>query len=150
MLVYARKWIESKGGIDYTREVHYQASYGISYQDVLDLIAKQNGKCALCEATVSLHRGGGFKHKAHVDHCHTTNKVRGILCGNCNTALGKLGDDIESIQKVLKYLQGEQHVQTNTQEREFPQESTQGVQQLRGGPKGNSEVSPYAPWPRAS
>lgn len=150
MLEYSKQWVESKGGIEYSREVHYQSTYGISYQHVLDLIKNQDGKCALCEAKVSLHRGGGFKHKAHVDHCHTTNKIRGILCGNCNTALGKLGDDVKSIQKVLEYLKGEQNVQTITQERKFPKESTQGVSNLRGGSNGNSEVSPYAPWPRAS
>lgn len=42
--------------------------------------------------------------KAYIDHCHATQQVRGVLCMQCNTSIGKLGDDIESIQHVLTYM----------------------------------------------
>jgi hypothetical protein len=40
----------------------------------------------------------------HIDHCHDTGKVRGGLCHNCNTALGLLGDSLELIDKLRRYL----------------------------------------------
>lgn len=60
--------------------------------------------------------------------------------------------DLLKAKHYLEYLinREEQNVQTITQERQFSQESTQGVSNLRGGSNGNSEISPYAPWPRAS
>lgn len=39
-----------------------------------------------------------------VDHCHTTGKVRGLLCNNCNTALGLVDDKIEVLKRMIKYL----------------------------------------------
>lgn len=73
--------------------------YGLYYKDYNTLFDKQEGKCALCGISHSeVWRG------LHVDHCHKTNIVRGLLCFHCNTALGKLGDSEEQIQKVLKYL----------------------------------------------
>lgn len=69
--------------------------YGLLQDEIIDL--KKNNPCALCgEADIELLR---------VDHDHVTGKIRGILCQKCNTGLGKLGDSIESILKVLDYLQ---------------------------------------------
>lgn len=45
-----------------------------------------------------------FVRRLAVDHCHSTGKIRGLLCHNCNTGLGKLGDSIESLTKALNYL----------------------------------------------
>lgn len=50
--------------------------------------------CQLCGSSTALV----------IDHCHSTNKVRGILCAGCNGALGQLGDTIDSIENVLQYL----------------------------------------------
>jgi len=83
---------------------HYRRVFGITLQDVKQMLQKQDGKCALCSRELSVLQGRGFSTIAHVDHDHVTGKVRGILCGNCNTALGKLGDSIESIERVLSYL----------------------------------------------
>ncbi|MCT7352744.1 endonuclease VII domain-containing protein [Streptomyces sp. 15-116A] len=42
----------------------------------------------------------------HVDHCHKTGKVRGVLCFNCNSAIGKLGDDPDAVRRAAAYLEG--------------------------------------------
>ena len=99
---YAKTTKERKGD-DYHTRTHYKRKYNLTLEEVHALLASQDGKCALCAVEVKF--GTGFSKSAHVDHCHTTNKVRGILCGNCNTALGKLGDSVESIKKVLEYLE---------------------------------------------
>lgn len=42
----------------------------------------------------------------HVDHCHKTGRVRGVLCFNCNSAIGKLGDDPDVVRRAVAYLEG--------------------------------------------
>ncbi|MGW1890896.1 endonuclease domain-containing protein [Streptomyces sp. NPDC002004] len=42
----------------------------------------------------------------HVDHCHTTGRVPGVLCFNCNSAIGKLGDDPDAVRRAAAYLEG--------------------------------------------
>jgi hypothetical protein len=48
--------------------------------------------------------GEYFPGKMYIDHCHTTNRVRGILCEGCNTALGMLRDDVKVILALAEYL----------------------------------------------
>jgi recombination endonuclease VII len=74
---------------------HREWRYGITEEQYSELLKFQGGGCALCGRTKRLH----------IDHCHESSKVRGILCMHCNTALGILGDSVEAIQKVLRYLQ---------------------------------------------
>jgi hypothetical protein len=78
-----------KAGIDMTTE---------RYDEML---ARQDGRCALC----GRHQTE-FKRRLAVDHNHKTGVVRGLLCYPCNISLGKLGDDTESILRVLDYLDG--------------------------------------------
>ena len=56
---------------------------------------KQNGVCAICF---------GKTKKLHIDHCHKTKKVRGILCARCNLALGLFGDQIKYLENAISYL----------------------------------------------
>ena len=67
------------------------------------MLAEQNNCCKLCERPFEqLNR-----RLIHVDHDHKTNELRGILCQKCNTALGSLGDTVESLERAVKYLKGE-------------------------------------------
>jgi hypothetical protein len=80
-------------------KVQLNRKYGITpeiYQEMLD---KQGGKCAIC-GTNSCSTG----RRLAVDHCHTTGKVRGLLCAHCNTAIGKFNDDPATIQRAIDYL----------------------------------------------
>lgn len=54
--------------------------YGISKEETNLLLQQQNNLCLICSADISNY--------FHVDHCHTTNKIRGLLCRRCNTGLG--------------------------------------------------------------
>jgi Recombination endonuclease VII len=76
--------------------------YGFSLEQWEALYHAQGGCCALCRVDLSSLSARAV----HVDHCHTTNKVRGILCHDCNTSIGKLGDTPESIMRVYQYVTG--------------------------------------------
>ena len=70
------------------------AAHGVGREEFDRLFAAQDGKCAICHQ----------KRKLVVDHCHSTNQVRGLLCYNCNTGLGHLGDSLEGLTAALDYL----------------------------------------------
>ncbi len=73
--------------------------YGITLDDYNKMWADQDGCCATC----GIHSSALTK-PLHVDHCHTTGKVRGLLCTQCNTALGMAKDDIQTLKNMIKYL----------------------------------------------
>lgn len=72
--------------------------YDLSPEAYADLLAAQDGCCAVCGDTM----GGG--RNEHIDHDHETGVVRGLLCTHCNTAIGKFRDDPERLLKAATYL----------------------------------------------
>lgn len=70
--------------------------YGITVEQYKEMYKAQNGKCLIC---------GKPEQKLHVDHCHETGYVRGLLCGSCNRALGLLKDNTDFLLKAIAYLQ---------------------------------------------
>ncbi len=81
------------------RVIKLKCNYGITESEYIDLYHKQNSSCAICEESVPLWGKG-----THVDHCHSTGEVRGILCHHCNLMLGNAKDDTIKLQKAIKYL----------------------------------------------
>jgi Recombination endonuclease VII len=71
--------------------------YGLTKEGYENLLAEQNGTCAVCKLPNS------FKSFA-VDHNHITLAVRGLLCDKCNTALGLLDEDIERMASLISYV----------------------------------------------
>ena len=67
------------------------------------LYAKQNGLCAICSQPETT----GRYRTLSVDHCHSTEKVRGLLCNRCNRAIGLLGDDVSRLKTAIKYLESQ-------------------------------------------
>ena len=88
-----------KNNPDKYREKELKKNYGITLQDWNDMFEAQGGRCAIC-GTHQCNTGKAFA----VDHCHLTGKVRGLLCANCNTGIGKLNDDPELLTKAAEYL----------------------------------------------
>jgi len=68
--------------------------YKITRNEYNDLLKKQNLGCSVCNKKVKLV----------VDHCHKTNKVRGLLCHHCNTALGMFQDSVILLERAKNYL----------------------------------------------
>lgn len=77
-----------------TRKSRLKTQYGLTVEDFDALLAAQGGRCAICTAEAPLH----------VDHCHATGAVRGLLCTRCNKAIGVLGDTADSVLRAVTYL----------------------------------------------
>jgi hypothetical protein len=80
------------------RKWYLKERYGLTPEQVDDLAA---AGCAICTTQV----WNGRHARPHVDHDHETGKVRGILCSECNTGLGKFKDNPELLRAALRYLE---------------------------------------------
>ena len=74
--------------------------YGITVSDYNEMFKQQDGCCEIC-GKHQIHEVT----RLHIDHCHLTGKVRGLLCGNCNHLLGKAQDSISILKNAIEYLQ---------------------------------------------
>ena len=69
--------------------------YGITALEYTSMLAAQNGQCAIC---------GQLSNTLGVDHSHSTRRVRGLLCTNCNTGIGLMGESPERLRRAADYL----------------------------------------------
>jgi len=85
------------GDYDSTKYRKYKLNkhYGITPEQYTEMLNNQQSKCGICGDEMS---------QPHVDHCHNTNKVRGLLCINCNQGIGKFKDDVDKLQRAIDYL----------------------------------------------
>lgn len=77
-----------------TREFHLRRRYGIGQADFDRMMAEQGGACAVC----------GKPDPGHIDHDHKGGHVRGLLCFNCNQALGNVRDSLRVVEGLRRYL----------------------------------------------
>lgn len=82
------------------RRNHLITKYGIRPEDYDRMLAEQDGRCAICRQIPKKRK----KRELHIDHDHETNKVRGLLCGTCNTAIGYFRDSLEIMEAAVEYL----------------------------------------------
>lgn len=82
---------------EYSSDYMYKWRFGISLEGVRKILLGQGGCCACCSRELS-------EKKMHLDHCHITGMVRGVLCNPCNTGMGKLGDTSDSVMNAVNYL----------------------------------------------
>ncbi len=79
--------------------------YGLSEDDYDRLYTEQQGLCLICSAAIRNGFEDGAKlTAAHVDHCHDTGRVRGLLCHFCNCGLGNFKDNRDTLVKAIEYL----------------------------------------------
>ena len=87
---------------EYGRRSMLKKRYGITADKYDEMVALQSNSCAICGSTDVGGRGGSSR--LAVDHDHTTGKVRGLLCANCNNGLGRFKDNPDFLQKAIDYL----------------------------------------------
>lgn len=86
---------------DKVRATQRKSRYGVTQEQYDNLLIEQAYCCAIC--VLPPRKGRPLS----VDHCHTTGKIRGLLCNKCNLTLGRFGDDLAGIMRVAAYLKGE-------------------------------------------
>lgn len=93
-----RKW--AKNNREKRKDLKMKYRYRVSETEYSDLFKLQNGVCKICKE-FKLPKN---KTRLVLDHCHTTGKVRGLLCDKCNKALGFFEDKINLLDEAIKYL----------------------------------------------
>lgn len=92
---------------EFRRELQFKRLYGIAYADYALMLEAQGGVCAICKRPETSVQDGKIRFLS-VDHCHSTGAVaeavRGLLCMNCNSAIGRLGDDPDMLDRAAAYL----------------------------------------------
>jgi hypothetical protein len=84
-----------------SRKENLKYRYNLTIEDYDNMVTQQNGLCLICEKSLPEY--------PHIDHCHKTDVVRGILCPNCNTSLGKFNDDPKLLRRAADYLESRGH-----------------------------------------
>lgn len=97
-----KKYSESETFRNQIRQQSFQRRYGISLEEYNSLLSEQGSKCKICKAHETQ-----LKRKLAVDHSHTTGRVRGLLCSECNLMLGKFNDDVVLLKTASKYLRSD-------------------------------------------
>lgn len=79
--------------------------YGLLEEDFIRILDSQNGRCVTCFEKIETVRASGTgRQRLHVDHCHVSDEVRGLLCADCNVALGRVKDSIPILERMIEYL----------------------------------------------
>jgi hypothetical protein len=76
------------------------SKYGITKADYDFMFLEQRGNCKICSCSLSYD-----KKSTHVDHCHKTGKVRGLLCLHCNIMIGMAKENQETLKAAIQYLE---------------------------------------------
>lgn len=85
-----------------TRQRDLKKRYGLTEAEFQVILEAQGFLCAICDRDLEGKTG---KLGPHVDHCHKTSQVRGILCSWCNRGIGLLGDSVKNLRSAGDYLQ---------------------------------------------
>lgn len=94
---WASKSDEERSKINTKLRLKYY--YGLTVEEYLKLLKDQQNKCYICGALE-----GNPNKRLFVDHCHSSGKVRKLLCHHCNSGLGMFKDNPELLKKAADYL----------------------------------------------
>ena len=89
---YAANWLAKRP--DYYKEDNLKRKYGLTLRQWEEMKEAQNGLCLICKKNEA----------TDVDHCHDTQKLRGLLCNPCNRAIGLLHHEVSILQNAIEYL----------------------------------------------
>ena len=95
-VLWRKKWRTNAAFRDGRRARRWQRKYGLGADDYERMVIEQNGVCVICKRIP--------RRWLCIDHCHETQKVRGLLCDKCNTALGLLDDDSDRMREAGAYV----------------------------------------------
>lgn len=86
---------------DRVRSMNFKKAYGIDNARYEEMLDAQDYSCAICSVK---HSDKSRETRLNIDHCHTTGRIRGLLCAPCNKGLGHFRDTIDLLKAAIKYL----------------------------------------------
>lgn len=93
--------------------------FKLSPEKFYEMLSNQNNLCAICQKPeTQIKRNYNKVKMLSVDHCHTTGKVRGLLCMKCNAALGMFKDSIDNLKSAILYLSSHEDCYEHEDEKE--------------------------------
>jgi hypothetical protein len=92
-----KQWAHTPNGLKSCRNSQFKRKYGITLEHYENLLANQNGVCAICGNPPTDKR-------LSIDHCHATKKIRGLLCYRCNTGLASFHDNESLLWTAYHYI----------------------------------------------
>lgn len=111
--LYNRAWRKTTRGAQATRASMLKSKYGLTLEQYKAMHETQDHKCLICEEPITQgytdkpmesHRKGPRDRQSHVDHCHETGKIRGLLCSPCNSGLGHFKDSVYLMQRAIEHV----------------------------------------------
>lgn len=89
--------VRTRKSFVYNQDYYLQKNYGITLEQFKSIEHAQHGVCKICSGT-------NTSKALHVDHCHLTGVIRGLLCNTCNRGLGLFKDNVELLAKAIEYI----------------------------------------------
>ena len=102
---YKKRYRKSPEQLLKRRAYEYFRKFGVTMEKYNEMHAQQNGLCPICGRPETFFARGRLFSLA-IDHCHSTGKIRGLLCHDCNQALGLFRDNTQSLTNAIEYLNG--------------------------------------------
>lgn len=105
----SREWVYTETGKNSRRNTRYLREYNIPWETYNQGSIKQKHICPICltqqvPSNTPLSVRAGSNGTLVVDHCHTTGKIKGLICHKCNAALGLLKESADNLERALNYL----------------------------------------------
>lgn len=94
-----KKMWKSESQMLYKSHWSRKKKYGISEEQFRQMLEQQNNKCEIC-GILDVDTGKSLC----IDHCHSTNQIRGLLCNKCNSAVGMVKESIDIVNNLKEYL----------------------------------------------
>lgn len=88
------------------KDYQLRHKYGITLAEYIELLEKQEHRCAVCDCMDGSDKHNGLRTKQlSIDHDHQTGIIRGLLCNDCNRAIGQMQDSSVLLRKAAEYLE---------------------------------------------
>lgn len=87
------------------KKIDYKRAFGLRPEEVALLLDKAKGRCEICGEAETVLSNNGNVRQLSIDHCHSTGKIRGVVCYRCNSVLGFCKDNPDLLRGLAMYVE---------------------------------------------